>query len=351
MRVNRVLLTAMVCTILMLAALTSLVKAGSLDIAVPTGFYLVDSAESVALYRKDYPGGSPDFVQVVDLYQGGQVRLMHGGITEHRVGEGIFGGPDPRINTRTLEHFWESATEQSSGTFCITNGQFFLMAESPTRLPFSLKADGQIISDGYERVDHQEERLMLEIWSNAADIRPFSRETLYGSSAPDILSGLTEDGRKSPAKSVPRTFLGVGDVDQRGTYQKIFIYNTRSARQSDAAGVLRDFGAEKVMMLDGGGSTQLICDGKSIIQSDRKIPQAVAVIAGSSDPVSNGLAEVFNQGLFNFDPGSEQDSSASPLQTAGPTGSLIDLKWILFTMLFVALVMVIGINRSKQQVY
>ena len=349
MRVNRFLLAAMVCTILMLAAVTSLVKAGSPDVAVPPGFYLVDSAESVALYRKDYPGGSPDFLQVVDLSQGGQVRLMHGGITEQRVGEGIFGGPDPRINTRTLEHFWESAYAQNSDTFCITNGQFFLMAESPTRLPFSLKVDGQIISDGYEKVDHQDERLMLEIWPNAADIRAFSRETLYGSSAPDILSGLTEGGRKSPAKYVPRTFLGVGDVDQKGTYQKIFIYSTRSARQSDAAGVLRDFGAEKVMMLDGGGSTQLICDGKSIIQSDRKIPQAVAVVAGSSDPVSSGLAGVFNQGLFNFDPGPEQDSSASPLQTAGPTGSLIDLKWILFTMLFVALVMVIGISRSKQQ--
>jgi hypothetical protein len=40
------------------------------------------------------------------------------------------------------------------------------------------------------------------------------------------------------------------------------------------------------MMLDGGGSTQLMCSGEVLIESDRLIPQAIAVIAGrqSIDP-------------------------------------------------------------------
>jgi hypothetical protein len=36
------------------------------------------------------------------------------------------------------------------------------------------------------------------------------------------------------------------------------------------------------MMFDGGGSTQLICQGKDYIKSDRFIPQAIAVIAGDA---------------------------------------------------------------------
>jgi hypothetical protein len=44
-----------------------------------------------------------------------------------------------------------------------------------------------------------------------------------------------------------------------------------------------------MMMLDGGGSTQLVCNGKSYISSDRLIPQAIGVVAGGgqSDVVAN----------------------------------------------------------------
>jgi hypothetical protein len=63
-----------------------------------------------------------------------------------------------------------------------------------------------------------------------------------------------------------------------------------TARQSDAADVLKSFEAAKVMMLDGGGSTQLICEGKSYISSDRLIPQAIGVLAAPLPPFSATLA-------------------------------------------------------------
>jgi len=44
--------------------------------------------------------------------------------------------------------------------------------------------------------------------------------------------------------------------------------------------VLREFGADQVMMLDGGGSTQLTCDGQNYIASERLVPQALGIVAG-----------------------------------------------------------------------
>ena len=341
----------LICNAIALAVIPARARAEAPVIEVPLGFYLVTSNDGVALYRKDYPGGNPDFVQVVDMSLGAYMVPLHGGIAEHRQGEGLYGGDDPRITTRALSHYWDIANAASESAFCVSNGQFFLLSESPTRLPFALKIDGTITSDGYERNDHQDEKLMLELWAGEADIRPLSGEALYSSSAPDIIAGLVEDGRKSPTKYVPRTFVGIGDRDMNGSFETVYMFNTKTARQSDAAQVLRDFGAEKVMMLDGGGSTQLMCEGNSIIKSDRKIPQAMAVFAGDSTRVASSSVEnSSDQGLFGFSLAPEEQSTPS-LQTAGITGSLVDLRWILLTMLAIAGVMAIAVNRSRQQYY
>ncbi len=257
------------------------------DASIPPGFRQVASAPGVQLYRKDYSGGNPDFVQVVDMSQGAKVKLLHGPIQETRPEKGAYGGPDARILSRSLPQFWDAISAKHPATlFCVTNGQFFYMRESPTRLPFSLKVDGEIVSDGYAKNEFPDQKLMLEIWSGQADIGPLSRSALYLSTAPDIVAGLAEDARKSPTKYVARTFVGVADYDQDGQHEAILIFNSKTARQKDAAEVLRSFGAAKVMMLDGGGSTQLTCKGKAVIASDRLIPQALAVLSGqSSSPV------------------------------------------------------------------
>jgi len=255
--------------------------AAASSVEPPAGFRLIEHTTGVQLFRKDYKNGSPDFVQVVDLSQGARVKLLHGPIKEPRTERGVFGGPDPRILSRSMQQYWDAAKERYVATFCITNGQFFYMLESPTRLPFSLKVDGAIVSDGYAKTEHAGQKLMLEIWDGQVDIQPLSEAALYQSSAPDIVAGLTEDARKSPTKYVARTFVGVADQDQDRQFETILIFNSSTARQKDAADVLRSFGAEKVMMLDGGGSTQLMCQGKSIIASERLIPQALAVLAGN----------------------------------------------------------------------
>jgi hypothetical protein len=154
------------------------------------------------------------------------------------------------------------------------------MPESPTRLPFPLKVNGQIVSDGYGKDQFKGKKLMLELWADHADIRELSKEALYSSSAPNIVAGLAEDAPKNIKKYVGRTFIGVVDKNGDERYETVLIFSTRTARQVDAASVLRSFGAYKLMMLDGGGSTQLICQDEAIIASERPIPQALGVRGG-----------------------------------------------------------------------
>lgn len=268
--------------------------ASTMEREIPSGFTEIVSDVGVTLFRKNYSGGSPDYVQVVDFSQGASLVLLHGDIDKKRPGKGMFGGDDPKLTSKPLERYWKSFNSDGQNAFCVTNGQFFYMPEYPTRLPFSLKVDGKIISDGYGYDQHVGDQLILEIWEDQLDIKELTRESLYSSTAPDIVAGLTEDAKKQKKRYTGRTFVGIDDFDQDGIYETLMIYNSKTARQIDASNVLYDFGADKVMMLDGGGSTQLICNGKSYVTSERLIPQAIGVLASSSEPeeiLSNGIHE------------------------------------------------------------
>jgi hypothetical protein len=258
---------------------------------VPTGFKQVLTALGVHLYKKDYPNGTPDFVQMINLSQGASLKLMYAPISETRAGKGVYGGNDPRFVSQPLSTYWQIAANENKDAFCVTNGLFFYMPEHPTRLAFPLKVDGQVITDGWAIEQYPDQKLILELWGDRANIRNLSKESLYTSSAPDLIAGLTEEANKRAARSVGRTFVGIDDRDGDRKYETVLILNTLTARQSDVAQVLKDFGADKVMMLDGGGSTQLQCKGIHYIKSERLIPQAIAIIAASRPPVSTRLVE------------------------------------------------------------
>jgi hypothetical protein len=250
-------------------------------IQIPPGFTLINSTNGIELYRKDYQGGNPDFVQIINLSQGARVVPLNGEILDPGTGKGVFGGNDARFAVRTMDQYWQSLANSSENAFCVANGQFFLMGETPTRLPFPLKKDGEYLTDGYGKNEFPDRKLMLEIWDGKADIRPLTQAAFYSSTAPQIVAGLAEDANKRAAKYVGRTFIGIDDRDQNHEYETILILVTKTARQADVAEVLRNFGAEKVMMLDGGGSAQLTCQGQPLVSSDRPIPQALGIIAGN----------------------------------------------------------------------
>jgi hypothetical protein len=281
------------------------VEAQATENSIPEGFYLISSAAGVSLYRKDYPGGSPDFVQVVELDAGAKIIALHGDIHERRPGKGAYGGDDAQIMSQSLQKFWSQLSNEYGDAFCTLNGQFFYMKESPTRLPFPLKVANEIVSDGYGLNEFPDKKLILEIWPDAVNIRELTSDSLYSSTAPDIIGGLMQTANKRSDHYVGRTFVGTDDRDLDGTFETFLIFNSKISRQVDAAGVLQAFGADQVMMLDGGGSTQLICQGETLIKSDRPIPQAIGVISASQA----------NQPASQPDPAAGEPSSQAELST------------------------------------
>lgn len=278
--------------------------------SIPEGFEPVLSAPAVTLYRKNYPNGTPDYVQVVLLNQGAAVDLLHGIIDHERPERGVFGGNDARFNLDSMNGFWRYAEKQNESAFCVVNGSFFYMPETPTRLPFALKVDGKVLTDGFGEDQYPDQKLMLELWDDHADIQPLSGADLYQSSAPDIIAGLTEEANKRAKYAVGRTFVGIQDQDADGQFETLFILSTQTHTQSGAAKVLKDFGAEKVMMLDGGGSTQLICQGQEYIATGRLIPQAVAVFSALPGGLEATLIE-------------------APVKLTSGIGEVIYQEWIL----------------------
>jgi hypothetical protein len=243
----------------------------------------------VQLYRKDYSNGNPDFVQVVNLKAGARLEFLHGDITESRLTKGVYGGADPRMTALPIQTYWDQVRQVEEDAFCVANGLFFYMPEYPTRLSFPLKIDGRIVTDGWGINTYVGEQLLLELWEDRAAIVPLTEMNLRGSTAPDLIGGLTEQANKRAKFSVGRTFFGIDDRDDDGAAETVLVFSTLSATQTAAAETLRSLGADRVMMLDGGGSTQLLCRSGSWVESDRPIPQAIAVIPAEEPPISARL--------------------------------------------------------------
>ncbi len=301
--------------------IVAIINGGS---TVPSGFNQILSDIGVALYKKNYSGGQPDYVQVVNLNQGASVKLMAGNMANPGTGKGPFGGNNPTFTTTSLSTAWNSFNSSTSGAFCITNGAFYSGPQyNPTPLAFALKQNGVMVSDGYSgSSDPTGAVMMLELWGDHADIRSLTKNNLYGSSAPNILGGLSETANKNPTSYIGRTFVGIDDTNGDSLYDIVLVFNSSYARQTDASTVLRNFGADKVIMFDGGGSTQLRCGGTNYVSSsdtpDRMIPQTIGVIRGGDIPAvpSN----------FRIDSSTQTDITTAWDDTGNETGYKI-YKW------------------------
>ena len=156
---------------------------------------------------------------------------------------------------------------------------------------------------------------LLAIWPDKADILPLTATNLHTSSAPNILAGLGQAvGSRRSNSLAGRTVVGVGQPDGSGNYGTIFFFTSRLARTIDATSALHAFGAEKVMMLDGGASAQLICQGRTYAGPGRRVPQTIAVLA-APPPVWADL--LFQVNSCEQDPaGTEPDNGADWLTVA-----------------------------------
>jgi hypothetical protein len=161
---------------------------------------------------------------------------------------------------------------------------------------------------------------------------------------------LAEDAPKRINRSVARTFTGLDDRDLDGDYETIFIFNTRSALQIEAADVLRSFGADKVMMLDGGGSTQLLCQGEPVIYSERAIPQAMGIMAGSapaSTPIPSATVGPPTETPPLSDVTPQVSAPTQPVSLLGETRAS-DVLWVLAVILPISLLLAVIVARINR---
>ncbi|MGB3510456.1 MAG: phosphodiester glycosidase family protein [Microcoleaceae cyanobacterium] len=280
MNKNNLNLARLILTIILAIATNLLhpqLASSKLQNPLSFGFEVVSNSPGITLYQKDL-----DYVQMINLSQGASVNFMYGNITDLRSDKGAYGGNDPQFERKNISQVWSNLFSENKYLFCITNGQFFRDdRKSSTELAFPVKSDGIIVSDGYAgEIEFPDEKLMLELWDKKALITKFKPTSLKLSTAPNLIVGLEENADKGINKETGRTFIGVQDRDGDRLNETILIFTSKQATQPDAARVLKSFGATKVMMLDGGGSTQLICQGNSYISSSRTIPQTIAVFSG-----------------------------------------------------------------------
>lgn len=109
---------------------------------------------------------------------------------------------------------------------------------------------------------------------SALSISPYARSIFDDKSNANAVGALDVTADKSANRYLPRTFVGV-NRDRTAIF-----YSSNYARQIDATNTLKAFGALYMAMLDGGGSTGIIIDGKPVIPTNREIPHAIALYSG-----------------------------------------------------------------------
>lgn len=215
------------------------------------------------------------FLLLADLQKSG-IDLLHGPIVGQSGQPAIWGGNDAIFRSKTLTQYLTGDKPKAS-LACGVNAQFFRLVEYPTRLAHPLKVNGSVVTYGWETdtVAHPDQKMMLELWSGHAQLGVLNKNGFEASSAPDILTGLTADANKKPHDAYNRTFIGLKD----DRYFLALIMPLATQKQAER--VLEALNVDSIMMLDGGGSSQLVCEKNGSIlplfPSDRLIPQAIVV--------------------------------------------------------------------------
>lgn len=188
--------------------------------------------------------------------------------------------PNGKIAPRSMTQFWQDSVSQNTSkrqAKVVVNGAFFAKYNQPTPIAFGLKTAGTVISYGYG-LDEFPGLNKTVAWSNTTkDVRieDYDRATFDNPQFSEVVGALAQTAGKRANRELARTFIGVKDGDGDGKNETIIIFSSKAAKQIDAVAALESFGASRVAMLDGGGSTGLVVDGKRTIDSGTAVPHAI----------------------------------------------------------------------------
>ena len=148
---------------------------------------------------------------------------------------------------------------------------------------------GNKISDGYglNEFPGKIRTFSFNSFGASSSIQNYSNSTFNGST-PDVVGALDVNANKDKNGNIPRTFVGTMDSDRNGVAEAVFLFSSEKATQAHADTILRNFGATRTAMLDGGGSTGLIINRRPYISS-RTLPHTIAVYAGKPEMEIRGI--------------------------------------------------------------
>jgi hypothetical protein len=188
--------------------------------------------------------------------------------------------PNGNVAPRSMPQFWQDSVNRNTAerkAKVVINGAFFAKYNQPTPIAFGLKAAGKVISYGYGLTEFPGLNKTVA-WNNLhKDVRidNYSRDTFDNPRFTEVVGALAETAGKRANRELARTFIGVKDSDGDGRNETIIVFSSKAAKQSDAVAALKSFGASRVAMLDGGGSTGLVIEGKRAIDSGTSVPHAI----------------------------------------------------------------------------
>ena len=267
---------------------------------VPSGFYRIRNYTGVEVYKKNHQNKQPDYVTVVDLRRA-TIRSLTGDYS------------NKKVDRKRLDSFWWDAVANNTSTSkakVVINGTFFedntkiYNSPNPTKIAFGLKVGVNQISDGYAVHGPKKEfpgqistfsfnslGASIQTLADGSNTDKESHLDMLNGSTPDVVGALDVNANKDENGNIPRTFVGTMDSDRNGVAEAVLLFSSKEAKQAHADTVLRNFGATRTAMLDGGGSTALIINGnsKSYIRTSRTLPHAIAVYAGKSEMEIRGI--------------------------------------------------------------
>lgn len=278
MKAKQILLSITILFALVFGMPRSLAQAQ--DPYPPDGFVLFMSQPGIEVFRKEYPGGNPDYVIVADLTRRISIHILAGKPVPAP------GGVAPEqayFERKPLSQIWEEYKTGNSRAYCVINGSFFNPDIDPTSLNYPMQLAGKWITKGTQQEPSDQLR-MLTLDGEEVQIFPFNPGETPAAAKNNSLGGLAETADVSGDDLIGRTFLATADRDGNGKTETLLILTSKTTNAKDASTVLQSFGAVSLMMMSAGDFAQVMCDGKPIVYAEGEIPQAIGLSFGDVKP-------------------------------------------------------------------
>lgn len=287
------------------AACDDLNDAGCVDIlnnphGDPVGLDM--DAERTKLANGKAPGGStPDssgeVTTVVEKTVVAEIRDAPGGyiVTAH-LGNGahvVATGENTAVPLS--EHF----TELGAGAYCVVNGSYW---EPDKKLTFPYVKDGELVTDGEKRPGSFATRT-LYITSDSVTVS----DTIDTSFSGDMVVGMVPNESEAPGA---KTLVGVDGSDV------YILVMEGSVTQAIAELTKRGVSEDNIVQLDSGGSSQMICTGYTLYESNREIPQGLGITV---PPESIAPVENYDPRPAEGEPVRDETQPLAPMWLKSPT--------------------------------